>query len=65
MGSLLLTTLSTNGALTLSSWAGQSRRILDAYDVWHSSKTSPEELIFHFLQKLRSDDLLEKGAQYF
>jgi len=37
----------------------------DAYDVWHSSKTSPEELNFISYKNSEVDDLLEKGRNTF
>ena len=33
----------------------------DAYDVWHSSKTAPEELNFMSYKNREADELLEKG----
>ena len=37
----------------------------DAYDVWHSSKTSPEELNFISYKNSEADELLEKGRNTF
>ena len=37
----------------------------DAYDVWHSSKTSPEELNFISYKNQEVDELLEKGRSTF
>jgi peptide/nickel transport system substrate-binding protein len=37
----------------------------DAYDVWHSSKTAPEELNFMSYKNLEVDELLEKGRGTF
>lgn len=37
----------------------------DAYDVWHSSKTAPEELNFISYNNPEVDDLLEKGRSTF
>jgi peptide/nickel transport system substrate-binding protein len=37
----------------------------DAYDVWHSSKTAPEELNFISYKNSEADDLLEKGRSTF
>ncbi|HOX16305.1 MAG TPA: peptide-binding protein [Smithellaceae bacterium] len=37
----------------------------DAYDVWHSSKTSPEELNFVSYKNPEADEMLEKGRSTF
>jgi peptide/nickel transport system substrate-binding protein len=37
----------------------------DAYDVWHSSKTSPEELNFISYNNPEADEMLEKGRSTF
>lgn len=37
----------------------------DAYDVWHSSKTAPEELNFISYKNPEADDMLEKGRSTF
>ncbi len=37
----------------------------DAYDVWHSSKTAPEELNFISYKNTEVDELLEKGRSTF
>ena len=37
----------------------------DAYDVWHSSKTAPEELNFISYNNPEVDDMLEKGRSTF
>jgi len=37
----------------------------DAYDVWHSSKTAPEELNFMSYKNREADELLEKGRGTF
>ncbi|HOW57808.1 MAG TPA: peptide-binding protein [Smithellaceae bacterium] len=37
----------------------------DAYDVWHSSKTAPEELNFISYKNAEVDELLEKGRSTF
>ena len=37
----------------------------DGYDVWHSSKTGPEELNFVSFKNREVDDLLEKGRSTF
>jgi len=37
----------------------------DAYDVWHSSKTSPEELNFISYKNPEADEMLEKGRSTF
>jgi peptide/nickel transport system substrate-binding protein len=37
----------------------------DAYDVWHSSKTAPEELNFISYKNLEADEMLEKGRSTF
>ncbi len=37
----------------------------DAYDVWHSSKTAPEELNFVSYKNPEADDMLEKGRSTF
>lgn len=37
----------------------------DAYDVWHSSKTAPEELNFISYKNSEVDELLEKGRSTF
>jgi peptide/nickel transport system substrate-binding protein len=37
----------------------------DAYDVWHSSKTSPEELNFVSYKNHEADEMLEKGRSTF
>ena len=37
----------------------------DVYDVWHSSKTAPEELNFMSFNNKEADDLLEKGRSTF
>jgi peptide/nickel transport system substrate-binding protein len=37
----------------------------DAYDVWHSSKTAPEELNFMSYKNREVDELLEKGRGTF
>ena len=37
----------------------------DAYDVWHSSKTAPEELNFISYQNAAVDELLERGRSTF
>jgi len=36
----------------------------DAYDVWHSSKTAPEELNFMSYKNREADELLEKDAAH-
>ena len=37
----------------------------DAYDVWHSSKTAPEELNFISYKNPEADEMLEKGRSTF
>ena len=37
----------------------------DAYDVWHSSKTAPEELNFMSYNNPKADEMLEKGRSTF
>ncbi len=37
----------------------------DAYDVWHSSKTAPEELNFMSYNNPQADEMLEKGRSTF
>jgi peptide/nickel transport system substrate-binding protein len=37
----------------------------DAYDVWHSSKTAPEELNFVSYGNPEADEMLEKGRSTF
>jgi peptide/nickel transport system substrate-binding protein len=37
----------------------------DAYDVWHSSKTAPEELNFVSYKNIEADEMLEKGRSTF
>ena len=37
----------------------------DAYDVWHSSKTAPEELNFMSYSNPKADEMLEKGRSTF
>lgn len=37
----------------------------DAYDVWHSSKTAPEELNFISYKNPEADEMLEKGRNTF
>lgn len=37
----------------------------DAYDVWHSSKTAPEELNFVSYSNPEADEMLEKGRSVF
>jgi peptide/nickel transport system substrate-binding protein len=37
----------------------------DAYDVWHSSKTAPEELNFVSYRNSEADEMLEKGRSTF
>ena len=37
----------------------------DAYDVWHSSKTAPEELNFISYNSPEADDMLDKGRSTF
>jgi peptide/nickel transport system substrate-binding protein len=37
----------------------------DAYDVWHSSKTAPEELNFISYKNLEADEMLERGRSTF
>ena len=37
----------------------------DAYDVWHSSKTAPEELNFMSYNNPEADEMLEKGRSTF
>jgi len=37
----------------------------DAYDVWHSSKTKPEELNFISYNNQEADKILEKGCSTF
>ena len=37
----------------------------DAYDVWHSSKTAPEELNFISYNNKEADEMLEKGRSTF
>ena len=37
----------------------------DAYDVWHSSKTAPEQLNFVSYKNPEADDMLEKGRSTF
>jgi peptide/nickel transport system substrate-binding protein len=37
----------------------------DAYDVWHSSKTAPEELNFVSYKNPEADEMLEKGRSTF
>ncbi len=37
----------------------------DAYDVWHSSKTAPEQLNFVFYKNPEVDEMLEKGRGTF
>jgi len=37
----------------------------DAYDVWHSSKTAPEELNFVSYNNSEADEMLEKGRSTF
>lgn len=37
----------------------------DAYDVWHSSKTAPEELNFVSYRNSEADEMLEKGRSAF
>jgi peptide/nickel transport system substrate-binding protein len=37
----------------------------DGYDVWHSSKTAPEELNFISYKNLEADEMLEKGRSTF
>ena len=37
----------------------------DAYDVWHSSKTAPEELNFISYNSPEADEMLDKGRSTF
>ena len=37
----------------------------DAYDVWHSSKTAPEELNFISYKNTEADEMLERGRSTF
>jgi peptide/nickel transport system substrate-binding protein len=37
----------------------------DAYDVWHSSKTAPEELNFMSYNNPEADEMMEKGRSTF